>query len=558
MSQSNEKDGAGKNVSETGAGEDQANATAVEDAEVVAPEPASVRGSDSLPEPDPTPASEALHHDEHPVDEHGQASTLAGMTLRFLIIVLVVFGLSLWLVPMIAPHLPASIARHIMPGQKALDERLATIDKEVRGRTDAAVATVTKLEGQVADLTRRLAEAEAAAAKARDEAAAAKAEAAKSAKAAETSTVAEDVVLNAEGAAKAAAQAADTATTAATEAGKVAAAATRDAASLARRMTAFEARIAALSEELSAMGEALAKAPAQEGGASPELAAAFAALQAKVDGLAKQAAAGTKYLTAEDADRFATQDDLRSSRTALQAELKTGLEKLPSADTIATAEDLATLTKTIDGRVGEIETRVKAAEENAKTAANAAEAASAASTKATGQVESAIRDASVRSAVAALTSRLQNGANFADALGELEKLTGAPAPAALKDAAATGVVTGDALRRSFGRVAQTAISADIRAEAAEEGLFGKAGARLRSVVAGRPKDEVEGDDTAAIVSRMEARLREGGLAEALAEAEKLSAPAKEALADWLGKLGQKVAADAAAGAYIQELTRQQG
>lgn len=556
MSQSSDKDGAGKGVSESTADDAVAGGTTAAQADAAD----IVEESDvSGPAPDEASGTAPVDHDDHAMDEHGHGSTLAGMALRFLIIVLVVFGLSLWLVPMIAPHLPASIARHIMPGQKAMDERLAAFDRDVRERANAAVDSVAGLEKQIAELTRRLAETEAAAAKARDEAAAASAQAAKSAKAAETSTVAEEVVIKAEKSADAAAEAAETATTAATEAGKVAAAATRDAASLARRMTTFEARVAGLSQELSAMGEALAKAPAAEGGGpSPELAAAFAALQAKVEGLARQADTERKYLTAEDADRFATQDDLRSARTALQAELKAGFGKLPGADTLATKADLAALKKDVAGRLGTIEAGVKAAEENAKAAAAAAEVASKATTKATGKVENAIRNASVRSAVAALTSRLQNGTSFAGALGELEKLTGTEAPAALKDAAANGVATKDDLRRGFGRAAQAAISADIRAEAADEGILGKAGARLRSVVAGRPKDEVEGDDTAAIVSRIEARLHDGALADALAESEALSVPAKEALADWLSALGKRVAADAAAANYIQELTRQQG
>lgn len=507
------------------------------------------------PQPEPAYAGGADEIDDH----HSGGSTLSGMALRFLIIILVVFGLSLWLVPMVAPHLPTSIAKHIMPGQKELDTRLAALDKDVRGRTDSAIESVKKLEDQIAELTKRLAAAEEKAAKAQAEAAAAKSEAEKSAKAASTATVAEDVVTKAEGAAAAAAEAADTATTAATEAGKVAAAATRDAASLARRMTSFEARVAGISQEFSAMREALAKAPAGEGGAaSPELAAAFAALQSQVDGLAKQMTVGTDFLKAEDADRFATQDDLRSARTALQAELKAGLAAVPSAPTLAKSADLAALKKAVDTSLTEMGTRIEAAEENAKTAAKAANAAADATSKATGKVETAIRSASVRSAVAALSSRLANGVPFADALTELEKLTETKAPAALSDAAKTGVPTAADLRRTFGRQAQAAISADIRDGAKDDGLFGKAAARLESVVAGRPKGETEGDDAAAIISRVEARLRDGALAQALAEANDLPDAAKAVLSDWMGKLVSRIAADAAASSYIQELTRQQG
>ncbi len=532
-----------------------------EDPEIVTPD-TDAAASASDPEPVRDPVPEADHepaagvHDE----EHQGGSTVAGMALRFLIIVLVVFGLSLWLVPMIAPHLPSTIARHIMPGQKELDTRLAALDTEVRERTDGALADVAAMKKQVADLTKRLAEAEAAAAKAGEEAAAARAEAAKSAKAATTATVAEDVVTKAEGAARAAAGAAETATTAATEAGKVAVAATRDAASLARRMTSFDARVAALSSEIGAMGEALAKAPSSggDGAASPELAAAFAALKAKVDGLSKNLDTTTKFLKAEDADRFATQDDLRSARTALQAEVKERIAALPAADKIVTEADLTALKSDVDEAIKSMDTRVATVETTASKASAAAKAASEASQKAEGKVETAIRDASVRSAVAALMSRLDNGVSYGPALAELEKLTAREAPAELRAAAGTGVATADDLRRGFGRKAQAAISADIRAAADDDGVFGKASARLRSVVAGRPKKAEEGEDTAAIVSRIEASLREGNLVEALAESQTLSDPAKAAMSGWLDRLSAKVAADKAAKAFIDELTRQQG
>ena len=446
-----------------------------------------------------------------------------------------------------------------MPGQKDLDERLAGLDEQVRARTASALQDVSRMRREVETLTARLAEAEATAARAREQAAAAREAAEASAKAAATASVAEEVVVQAEESARLAAEAAETATTAATEAGKVAAAATRDTASLARRMTSFDARVTALTEELGALSESLAKAPGpDEGGPTPELVAAFTALKTRVDALAGQMADSAKYLTDEDMDRFATQDDLRSARTALQAEIKSEVGRLPAPDEIATSADLAALGKELGARIDTLGERVTAAEKDAEAAAAAATAAETASRSAEGKVETAILDASVRSAIAALTSRLQNGASFGGALSELERLTGVAAPAELTGIAENGVATTAALLRTFGRSAQAAISADIRAGADDEGVLGKASARLRSVVAGRPKNEQTGDDTGAVVSRIEARLRDGALAEALAEAGALSPAAKEAMSAWLDRLGARVAAESAASAYIDELMRQQG
>jgi len=384
-------------------------------------------------------------------------------------------------------------------------------------------------------------------------------EAAASAKAAKAVTVAESVVSTAEGAARNAANAADIATTAATEAGKVAAAATRDAAALSRRMTSFEARVASLTEQIGALGESLAATPAGEGGGpSPELAAAFAALKARVDGMADRVAATGQFITNEDADRFATQDDLRSARTALGADLKAGLERLPDPGVIVTSPDLAALRKSVDGRIGDLAVRLGNVEKEAAAAIASAAAAASASAEAAGKVESAIRAASLRSAIAALTSRLQNGAPFGSALDEIERLTGIAPPAELREPGTAGVATPDALLRGFGRSAQAAIAADIQAESDDEGILGRASARFRSVVAGRPKSEQAGDDTGAVLSRIEARLRDGSLAAALEQVGGLSDPAQTALGGWLAKLRTRVAADAAADRYIAGLHDQQG
>ena len=143
MSQSDDKDKA--------AGETDKIAS---DAETPVTVDAAKAAAAAPPSPEPPFTAPADEIDDH----HSGGSTLSGMALRFLIIILVVFGLSLWLVPMVAPHLPTSIAKHIMPGQKELDTRLAALDKDVRGRTDSAIESVTKLEGQIAELTKRLAD----------------------------------------------------------------------------------------------------------------------------------------------------------------------------------------------------------------------------------------------------------------------------------------------------------------------------------------------------------------------------------------------------------------
>ena len=430
--------------------------------------------------------------------------------------------------------------------QQILDDRLAGIDQKVATQLGAVDQATTAMEARIADLTARLEAAEAAAAAAKEEAAAARAAAQESANAATGNVVAEEVVVKAEAAARDAAQTAATATTAATEAGKVASAATRDTASLARRMTTFEARMNTLTEEMRALNESLAGVgPGADGEASPEIAAAFAALQARVEGLGEQMAQSGQFVTQDDAAGFATQDDLRSARTALTAEMGEALGQFPAPAEVATATDLNALRSGLTSRVDDLSDRVAKAE-------NAATEAATASTSAVGQVEGAIRDASLRSAVAALLSRMQNGVAYANALDEIERLTGTAPPEGLSAPAGSGVATADWLLRGWGRRAQAALAAEIQANA-DDGILGQAGARLRSVVSGRPKSEQEGDDVASIVSRVEARLKDGALDQALAEAESLPDAPRAALGDWLERLQARVSADNAAQAYIASL-----
>ncbi|MEM1161336.1 MAG: mitofilin family membrane protein [Pseudomonadota bacterium] len=511
-------------------------------------------------EPEPVREPEASSADLYGSDaeDSGSGKSFAGMALQALIIFLVVFGLSLWLVPMVAPHLPASIAKHVMPGQQLLDDRLANLDKEVRADTTATMDLVAEMRTEIAALSERLAAAEAAAEAARAEAEAARTAAEGAASTAATASVSESVVTAAEKAAADAATAAETATTAATSAGKVAAAATRDTASLARQMTDFEVRLSSVSEQIGALGSGLAATPSADGAPTQELSAAFAALKARVDGLNAQVSGDGPLLTQEDADRFATQDDLRSARTALTADVDAKFAKLPAADEITTSSVFDAYRSDMDERMGAISSRIDQAATDAGSAAAAAGSAEEAAQTALGKVEGAIRDASLRSAVAALTSRMRNGAPFAAALDEIESLTGATPPEALTALGATGVATTDDLLIRFSRLAKTVVAKDIEANAEGEGILGQANARLQSVIAGRPKSEQTGDDTGAILSRVEARLREGALPGALSEAETLSAAAQGALGPWLGDLKARVAGDAAADAFIAGLSADQG
>ncbi|HET7408690.1 MAG TPA: mitofilin family membrane protein [Paracoccaceae bacterium] len=473
------------------------------------------------------------HHDDHDDgDEHSRS--FAARALMLLIFALVIFGLSLWLVPKVAPHLPAGIARHLMPAQVELDERLAALDERIGTGATGASAELAALREEVASLSRRIETAEQAAATAQ-------AAAAESAASAERNAVAGDAVARAEALATEANRLAETATTTATEAGERAAAATSDTASLVQRMTAFETRMTELSDQMQAVSDSLAEGAADGEAAAPELAAAFAALRAEVEGFRER--------LATDAQRFATQDDLRSARTALQAEIQQALQALPPADAIVVEDELQALRQEAEEAVGMLEQRIAEVQATAEQAAETAGAAEQAATTAVGRVDDAIRDARLAAASASLTSRLTNGVAFADALDEAAALMDTAAPQELATVAAEGVATTAELLRGFGRPARDAIEADIEARTGG-GILGQASARVRSVIGGRPAGEQPGESVEAILSRVEARLREGDAAAAMAEAGTLPGHAQAALGDWLGALRARVEAAEAAGQWL--------
>jgi hypothetical protein len=485
--------------------------------------------------------------DEH--DDHHARSGFAATALKILIFVLVIFGLSLWLVPMVAPHLPAGLARILMPGQAELDQRLAALADRIEENTGQISADVAAMRGDIAGLSERLGTVEQTATAAQTESEVSRAAAEQSAAAAERNAVAGESVSRAEAAAREASGLADTATTAATEAGKVASAASRDTASLARRMTEFDARLATLSDQIDAVNENLAAGGADGEAAAPELAAAVASLQAEVEALSQQVGDSPELVTETEAQRFATQDDLRSARTALETEITRAVAALPPAQQIVVEDELARLRQNAEAAVQGVIDRVAALEATTTQVSETATAAERAATDAVGRVDEAIRQASLRSAAAALVSRLQNGLPYAGALAEAAELQGGPAPEALAAPAETGVATQAELLRSYGQAARNAMEADLEARAGD-GLLAQASARVRSVVAGRPASEEPGDTVDAILSRVEARLREGDLKAALAEAEALPEQPQAAMSDWLADLRTRVAATEAATGWL--------
>lgn len=271
---------------------------------------------------------------------------------------------------------------------------------------------------------------------------------------------------------------------------KTAKSAASDASALSQRVDKIQSQIADLRKEVNSISNTLSGA---NGSSPPQLSAAIASLRSRLDQLAGTVQGGPK-----------------------NAEL---------------AKRLDEMSKKIDDLKGNL----------------------AAAREAGNKASSAIRATRLQSAFDTLSGRLAGGQPYAAALSEIASLSGTKAPEALAGAANDGLASASELEASFGRYAQAAIAAQIRA-ASGNSTLGKALGWVRSQVAGRPIEEESGNSVPAITSRIAARLGEGRLDAALGEAESLPAPARKALDGWLDRLRARVAADKALAKWRDQIT----
>ncbi len=183
----------------------------------------------------------------------------------------------------------------------------------------------------------------------------------------------------------------------------------------------------------------------------------------------------------------------------------------------------------------------------------ALEEGEAATTGARDEASNIRRDANIAAAVTRIEQALLSGAPFAPALADATSLSGESAPSALADSAASGLPTQDSLAAAFPAAAQAAYAAALEEDAGDsfaEGVF----AKLQGRLGGRPSVETEGGDAGAVLSRIEARLKAGRLADALSEASGLSAAAQAAMAGWLEELTRASEGAAAFASYRNALT----
>ena len=156
-------------------------------------------------------------------------------------------------------------------------------------------------------------------------------------------------------------------------------------------------------------------------------------------------------------------------------------------------------------------------------------------------------DAQRRAALADIGAALESGAPFADSISRLDAV-----PGDLVAVADTGVPTHASLQTRFPDLARSALSmAQDAPEAAGTGE--RLASFLRRQTNARSLSARDGDDVDAILSRAEARLQEGKLAEVLGELETLPDAPRSVFASWMSLAESRVGAVSAFAAISEVL-----
>ena len=202
------------------------------------------------------------------------------------------------------------------------------------------------------------------------------------------------------------------------------------------------------------------------------------------------------------------------------------------AELAALKQQVATL-----GSGGTVPADVIAAAEAAEIRLQQAEARAAALAEEATAAAAAARRASALDRIAAA---FDSGAPFAAAATEI----GADLPPALADHAASGLPTVADLQDSFEEAARRSLEDSLRANMGES-WTDRVSNFLRSQTGLRSLTPREGDDPDAVLSRAEAALGEGRIADALAELDAMPEAGKPALSDWIAEAGVRLAAEEA-------------
>lgn len=323
---------------------------------------------------------------------------------------------------------------------------------------------------------------------------------------------------------------------------------------LADRLAATEARLAELTTEMAELPAPL-----------PPIAPDFSPVETRLDALAARLDAVEGAVKGAEAaiaalPSAAPVPDVAPRIDALEGRLA-ALESLPPGSVVAGGGDPAAMAA-LRGEIDALRAELLAADGPAQSAlaeiAAATEAAKTALAEATAQAatlkaeaEAAAQAGRMQAALGRMRAALESGLPFVTAVADLQS-GGAEVPAVLSAAAADGVATLAGLKDRFPEAARRALEDSLRADLGDSAVE-RLGSYLRTQVGARSLEPREGTDPDAVLSRAEAALSGGRLADALTELAGLPDPGKAAMADWTADAQQRLDAAAAVDAVAAAL-----
>lgn len=288
-------------------------------------------------------------------------------------------------------------------------------------------------------------------------------------------------------------------------------------------------------------------------GADADLGARVAAVETKLDGAA--AVAGDPEAIANLGNRFAKIEDRIGAIEARPATAAgsgapiaegAGLERV-NARFDSLAGELEKRNAQLEGRLSVLESTTPAdlpeVLRGLVTTDNFAALEERVAFLESNDVAQDARRAALAVALANLVRASSGSGAFANELEGLQiLLPGDAAVADIQNIAGEGVATEQMLVAGFDDLARDALHAEARVT--DEGWMIALWRNLTAQFTVRPSGEQEGESTGAVLSRMEARLGEGNLREAVAEGQALQGPAAEAAVPWLRDAETRVKLDA--------------
>ncbi len=253
-----------------------------------------------------------------------------------------------------------------------------------------------------------------------------------------------------------------------------------------------------------------------------------------------------------DSELGAKLSGLEIQVSGLAAELDSLVaQPVTGTDAGPTAVEISRLTARLDGlqaRIGQLSTQHAALKQQvAAVAADARAGIAVAQTEiiaAETEAEKIRQSAETQALLTAITAAVASGARFDGALDQLYARNGTEAPMALRVNSASGLATILQLREEFPQAAHEAIRADIM-EVAGSGITARLGGFLKAQVASRSLTPQDGTGADAVLSRVDAALRDDDLGRAVDEAKALSPAAGKALQAWLARAEARLAAEVA-------------